>query len=165
MKKPHTGDQLVWLRLAEQLSPKHNKLAIIVGNWSTKAMAEEYCLVLDLNVQLSKALLNIPVAKRPRKVKDILDDLLTDMSSPHVCLVGLEVLFEPSLKVQAINLLKQLSHEHVVVAAWPGEFVKSDWGGKLSYGKLGHVEYQEYTIMAEDDFIVIPYQNLVKDNE
>ncbi len=165
MEKPQTGDEVVWLKLVKQLSPKHNKLAIIVGNETSKAMTREGVLLLDLNVQLSQALLNIPLAKRPRKVKGALDDLLTGLTFPYVCLIGLEVLFEPSLKVKAVNLLKQLAHDHVILAAWPGDFVRIESGGKLSYSELGHVEYQEYTMMAEDDFTVISYQNLVKDNE
>lgn len=163
MDNKHTGNNSVWQQLANQLSPRHNKLAIILGNEAAEAMADEGCVSLNLNVQLAQALLNIPVAKRPRKVKDILGGMLTDLASPYVCLIGLEVLFEPSLQIQIVDLLKQLAHDHVIVVAWPGDYVKAEKGGKLSYSELGHIENQAYTITTKDDFDVIPYQYLIKD--
>jgi hypothetical protein len=126
-------------------------------------MADESCVSLNLNIQLAQLLLNIPFAKRPRNVATILGDMVTELSAPWVCLVGLEVLFEPSLQVQVVSLLKQLAHNHVILAAWPGVYVKAEHGGKLSYSELAHVEYQGYTITGKDDFEVIPYQTLIKD--
>lgn len=163
MNKKQQLGKIDWLKLANQLSPKHNKLAIIVGNEAAEAMIGEDCVSLNLNVQLAQALLNIAVAKRPWKVKSILGDMLAAQASPYVCLVGLEVLFEPSLQVQVVDLLKQLAHDHVIVAAWPGDFVKVERGGKLIYSELGHIEYQDYSLTEKDDFDVIPYEVLIKD--
>ena len=151
--------------LAEKLARKHYKLAIITGNEVMTAISVENCVSIDLNIHLAQALLNMPVSKRPRKVVELLGDMLGEQASPYVGLHGLEVLFEPSLQVEVVGLLKQLSHDHVMVVAWPGDFMPAARGGKLSYSELGHIEYKDYTITTEDDFEVISYQNLIRDTE
>lgn len=146
----------------ESLRPKHTKLRFVVGS-SDELLAGHYQSSLNLNTELSKALLNIPLAKRPLLVYALLSDIISNKASAYICLVGLEILFEPSLQIQAVDLLKQLAHDHVIVSAWPGAYVQAERGGKLGYSELGHVEYQSYTIKIEDDFEVISYQNLIKD--
>ena len=54
---------------------------------------------------------------------------------------NLEVLFEPSLKINPLDLIKRLAHARSVVAVWPGE-LRDD---RLVYARLGHPEYRDYT--------------------
>lgn len=146
----------------ESLRPKHTKLRFVVGS-SDELLAGHYQSSLNLNTELSKALLNIPLAKRPLLVYALLSDIISNKASAYICLVGLEILFEPSLQIQAVDLLKQLAHDHAIVSIWPGDYVPAERGGKLCYSELGHTEYQSYTIKTEDDFGVISYQNLLKE--
>lgn len=146
----------------ESLRLKHAKLSFVVGS-SDELLADHYQSSINLNTELSKALLNIPLAKRPLLVYPLLSDIISNKASTYICLVGLEILFEPSLQIQAVDLLKQLAHDHVVVSIWPGDYVPAERGGKLCYSELGHSEYQSYTIKTEDDFGVISYQNLIKE--
>lgn len=159
MKKKQIVGRAEWLKLANQLSPRHHKLGIIVGAEAINVVGDD--VSIDLNSELSQALLNIPVAKRPRNVATLLGDMITELSAAWVYLVGLEVLFEPSLQVQVVSLLKQLAHDHVIVVLWPGEYIEG--AAKLGYSELGHPEYQEYTVSVGDDFEVIRYQTLIKD--
>jgi len=148
--------------LVEHLSVKHNKLAIVLDYQADLKVSGFVGPIIDLNTYLSQALLNTSVAKRPRNIAILLSDRITDLSATCVCLAGLEVLFEPSLQVQVVELLKQLAHDHVIVALWPGEYIEGT--AKLSYSKLGHIEYQDYTLTPNDDFEVIHAQNLIKGN-
>jgi hypothetical protein len=149
--------------MGERLRSRHTKLGVVVSGSSDQLLAGGDQPTIDLNKELTEALLNVPAAKRPRIVSELLGDMVANKASLYVCLTGLEILFEPSLQIQAADLLKQLAHDHIILVVWPGDYVKSERGGKLSYSELGHVEYQAYTITTEDDFEVISYQNLIKD--
>jgi hypothetical protein len=147
--------------LVEHLSVKHIKLAIVLDYQTDLKVSGFGWAIIDLNTDLSQALLNISVAKRPRNVAMLLSNMITDLSVRWVCLAGLEVLFEPSLQVHVVELLKQLAHDHMIVALWPGEYIEG--AAKLSYSELGHFEYQDYTLTLKDDFEVIHFQNIIKD--
>ncbi|MNW07490.1 hypothetical protein D3C71_2041140 [compost metagenome] len=54
---------------------------------------------------------------------------------------NLEVLFEPSLKINPLDLIKRLAHSRRVVAVWPGE-MRDD---RLVYASMGHPEYRDYS--------------------
>ena len=163
MNKNQKVDQSQLLELVGHLSIKHNKLVIVFGCSSGQKINSSLGPTIDVNTELSQALLSIPIAKRPRNVTTLIGDMIHGLSSAYVCLVGLELLFEPSLQVSVVSLLKQLAHGNVIVALWPGEYIEG--AAKLSYSKLGHPEYQDYTISMNDDFEVISYQNLIKDTE
>ena len=163
MKEKQRYCDVNWLKLVSQLAPKHNKLAIIVGEDVSEVIFDDDCVTVDLNIYLTQALLNIAVSKRPIKLVGILGDIFRKQASPYIMLFGLEVLFEPSLQIQVVDLLKQLSHNITIVVIWPGDFYLMERGGKLSYSQLWHAEYQDYTITVRDDFEVIPYQTFIKD--
>jgi hypothetical protein len=53
---------------------------------------------------------------------------------------NLELLFDHSLKLDPLDLLKRHAHGRRVVAVWPGELRE----GRLVYAEMGHPEYQDY---------------------
>ena len=71
----------------ESLRPKHTKLRFVVGS-SDELLAGHYQSSLNLNTELSKALLNIPLAKRPLLVYALLSDIISNKASAYICLVG-----------------------------------------------------------------------------
>jgi hypothetical protein len=57
-----------------------------------------------------------------------------------VLLDNIELLFDCSLRLNPLELLKRQGHVRRVVAVWPGELSR----GRLIYGTMGHPEYQDY---------------------
>lgn len=55
-------------------------------------------------------------------------------------LTNIEILFDSTLKLDPLDLLKRLATAQRVVAIWPGELRD----GRLVYAEIGHPEYQDY---------------------
>lgn len=149
-----------WLDASQRLSTRHTKLGLITSNDIDQLVNYAPGGIIHVNRELAAALINLPLAKRPRKAAAILDEIVSAVAAPFVVLDGLEILFEASLAIDVVPLLKQLARSQVVFALWPGELS----GSQLSYAQLGHVEYQSYKLTGADDIEVIPYQNLIKDS-
>ena len=54
---------------------------------------------------------------------------------------NIDLLFDRSLKLDPLGLLKQQAHRIRVVAVWPGE-LRED---RLTYGEMEHPEHQDYS--------------------
>ena len=92
-----------------------------------------------VGLELSQALLEIPPSERPGSVSRILQDRLHDAGTV-VLLDNLDVLFEPSLRVDPLGLLENASRERTIVAAWSGSIV----GDSLTYAEPGWPEHRVY---------------------
>ena len=149
-----------WQDAAKRLSTRHTKLGLITSGDIDQLVNCAPGGIIHVNRELAAALINLPLAKRPRKASEILDEMVSAVAAPFVVLDGLEILFEPSLEIDVVPLLQQLARSQVVFALWPGELS----GSQLSYAQLGHVEYQSYRLTGTDDIEVIHYQNLIKDS-
>ncbi len=90
--------------------------------------------------KLGEKLLEVPARSRPLKVAGLLENLLGDAKEDGVLLDRIEILFEESLQVEPLTLLRGVSRRRLVVAMWRGEIVADN----LVYGVLGHPEYRSY---------------------
>ena len=54
---------------------------------------------------------------------------------------NLELLFEKSLHINPLDLLKRIAHSKRVVAVWPGELR----GDRLIYADMSHPEHRDYS--------------------
>ena len=106
--------------------------------------------LLNINLELSKFLLDIPVKKRGIEAARILQQIIDAQNAPLVLLDNLEILFDPSLNLNPLTCLKQLSRHRVIVASWTGQV--SD--GYLLYAEPGHPEFRREP--AEGLLIVSP---------
>lgn len=77
------------------------------------------------------------VAQRGLDVRRLLDELLRDAKSDVVVLDNTDVLFTPSLQQNALQLLKMLSRNTTLVAAWTGVLTN----GYVTRSVPGHSEY------------------------
>ena len=100
---------------------------------------------LNLGIELSLALLDIPLKRRPFKVTDIMENLIQEQHNKIICIDRIEVLFEPSLKTNPFQMLKQLSKNHTLIIAWRGIVIDKT----LIYAKPNHPEYFKYTATEE----------------
>jgi ATP-dependent helicase/nuclease subunit A len=95
---------------------------------------------VNLGERLGGELLEVPAKRRPLKVARLLEDLLDDAGEDRVLLDHIEILFEESLKVEPLTLLRNVSRRRLVVVVWSGEIE----AGNLVYGVPGHPEYRSY---------------------
>lgn len=104
---------------------------------------------INLGLALSRELLSLTVRQRKLKVADIIEDILDQQDAPRVGVDNTEIVFEPSLKLNAPGLLKNISRNRLVIWTWNGD---TD-GDHLTYAYPGHPEYQrisanEFTVIA-----------------
>jgi predicted ATPase len=145
--------------IVDDLAAFHNKLVLVVGpprsgkSALLRALAERRnATPLNIGLTLGKQLLEFPQAQRSLRVSQVLRELAQEYSSANILILdNPEILFDRSLGLDPLALLKQLSKSVRVVAAWPGEIRT----GRLTYAMIGHPEYQEYGI---DGLTVLPIQ-------
>ena len=94
---------------------------------------------VDVGRALSSALLDLSPALRPASVEECFSACLAPASSGPTCLDHLDILFEPSLKVNPITLVQHASRHTLLVASWPGS-VSDD---VLCFGPADHPAHLE----------------------
>lgn len=131
---------------AEQRS---ERLVLLVGpNGRGKAAALEEVAeqtgapVVNVNLELARRLLDLTSSQRPLQVRRLLGEVLAELGSEVVVLDRLELLFDTALRQNPLRLLKDLSRQWTVIAAWSG-ITDSD---HIHYAEPGHPEYRRYPI-------------------
>ena len=92
---------------------------------------------LNVNLELSKRMLELTRSQRSRQVERLLKDVIASAAGDVVLLDNLEILFDPALEVEPLRLLQVSSRNRTVVASWNGTFKD----GTLAYAEPGHPEY------------------------
>ena len=135
---------------------KFYKLLLIAGANShkrshlLKQLAEgSDCFYTNLNLALAQRLMTVPINERCLHINQCIDEIVKDIDTETVLFDHIEILFEKSLKTNPLALLKNLSRNRKLIAAWPG-IIKDE---SLMYAKPGHPEYVKYPI--EVDFTVV----------
>ncbi len=95
--------------------------------------------VLNLNLELSRRLLELTVRRRVLELTRALDEIL-GRDSPLVLLDNTEILFDPVLQQDPLRLLQHVSRNRTIVASWNGTVDHR----YLSYADPGHSEYRRY---------------------
>mgnify|MGYP006365335467 FL=1 len=96
---------------------------------------------INVNLYLSEKLINVKPDRRPYKAVDLMNSL-GDKEADTICLDYFEILFEPSLKLQPFDILKNLSRRKTILVAWRYELKD----GYLVYAQPGHPEYKKEMI-------------------
>lgn len=92
---------------------------------------------LNVNLELSKKLLELTRSQRSRQVERLLRDVIASAAGDVVLLDNLEILFDQALEVEPLRLLQVSSRNRTVVASWTGTFKD----GTLAYAEPGHSEF------------------------
>jgi hypothetical protein len=134
-------------RLVGEIGDLQNKLILLVGNGGKTRLLRTLAQRLNvapfnLGVKLGHRLAATPVFERGFSANELLREI-TDIARGDAPLMldNIEVLFEPSLKINPLDLIKWLAHSRRVVAVWPGE-MRDD---RLVYAGMGHPEYRDYS--------------------
>lgn len=127
----------------------NSKLVLLIGQPRTGKSAlldqlskRTQVQVLNLGAALGRELLSLPKSRRHLLVPEVFKNL-TDAASAHGLLLvdNIELLFDRTLRVGALDLLKTQSRVRRVVAVWPGELRDN----RLSYAASSHPEHQDYS--------------------
>ncbi|MCK9221195.1 MAG: BREX-3 system P-loop-containing protein BrxF [Limnochordia bacterium] len=139
----------------QQATKRYERLVLVVGaSGSGKtALLEEAkqrtgAPLININLELSKGMLELTELQRKLYVKDLVDEIISAATDQLVLLDELDLLFDSSLEIDPLALLRSLSRRFTVVAAWNG-FVKD---GYLFYGIVGHPDYRR--LQLRNDFVI-----------
>ncbi|MDA8066232.1 MAG: BREX-3 system P-loop-containing protein BrxF [Thermaerobacter sp.] len=104
--------------------------------------------LLNVNLELSRRMLDLPRRQLGPKVDALLGDIIRSLSDDTVLLDNLEILFDASLQLEPLRLLQGLSRSHTIAAGWNGSVENNC----ITYAVPGHAEYRRYPIR---DFLAV----------
>ena len=136
-------------RLIGEIDDLNSKLILLVGpshSGKTQLLRQlgEKLSIAPLNVglELGRRLAATPNNKRSFSAGELLREI-ADMERTEDALLldNLELLFEPGLQINPLDLVRRLAHSKRVVAVWPGEMR----GDRLIYADMSHPEHRDYS--------------------
>lgn len=140
----------------QQTSSQYFRLVILAGvpgcgkTAALHSVAQRTgCPVVNVNLELSKKMLELTRSQRSRQVEPLLKNVIAAAPGEVVLLDNLEILFDTGLEVDPLRLLQVSSRNRTVVASWSGTYV----GGTLAYAEPGHSEFVQFKNV---DAVVIP---------
>lgn len=139
----HAAPEIV--ELVNRARGRYAQLGLVVGppgsGKTTALLHTRQCEgypYISLSLELSRRLLEVPIHRWPWVVSKITGEIVEDADASVVLVDHIELLFDPSLRLNPLSSLRMLSRHRVVVAAWPG----STDGVYLTYALPGHPEYR-----------------------
>jgi predicted ATPase len=137
-------------RLVEEIAALHSKLVLLIGAPGSGKTALLQVLgknrgatPLNIGSALGSGLAAIPQKQRPLQTNTILRELADQHAVGDLLLLdNIELLFDRTLQLDPLDLLKRHAHARRVVAVWPGELRD----GRLIYAEMGHPEHQDYAL-------------------
>jgi len=105
---------------------------------------------MNVNLDLSKRMLDLTTKQRAIHAAALLREMVEEGGRRVAVLDNLEILFDRSLQLDPLRVLKDLGRQTTVVASWNGRI---DAHG-LTYGDPDHPEYRLYP-PSEIDFLCV----------
>ena len=97
---------------------------------------------LNVGLELGRRLAATPNNKRGFSAGELLREIADkERTEDPLLLDNLELLFEPGLQINPLDLVRRLAHSKRVVAVWPGELR----GDRLVYADMSHPEHRDYS--------------------
>ena len=144
--------------LLPPLRGQYHRLLLVagpVGSGKTpllKALCQKQDLpYLNVNLALSRRLLDLTERERPLRVRRLLADVIDEQPADSVILDNIELLFDPTLHQDPLACLQGLSRNKTLIVAWGGNYVN----GVLTYAEPKHPEYRRYE-RAEALIVTVP---------
>ena len=96
--------------------------------------------VVNINLGVSRQLLELSGKQRPLNVSKILDSMVKSTKKDTIIFKNMELLFEAALKTDPMRLFKNISRNKTLIVGWNG-FVEDKF---LVYAEPGHRDYKKY---------------------
>lgn len=141
-------------RLVDEVGALQSKLVLLIGPPHSGKTALLQTLAtnrrvtpLNVGAELGCRLAGMPQKQRHLQTTTILRELADQHATGDLLLLdNLELLFDRSLQLDPLDLLKRHAHAKRVVAVWPGELQGDTRTGRLTYADMGHPEHQDYSL-------------------
>lgn len=133
------------LLLAITQATRYREQLVLVTNDAASNLLIQYSQandipLINLGAELSAKLLEIPHLEWPKKVAGLFNALVEKNQTSIILLDRIEVLFDRTLAIDPLKLLKSSARNLTVVVVWPS--VKSEI--LLTYAIPNHPEYRAY---------------------
>lgn len=151
-------------RLVDQVGALQSKLVLVIGPPRSGKTALLHALAkskgvtpLNVGTELGGRLAGMPQRQRHLQTTTILRELADQHATGDLLLLdNIELLFDRSLQLDPLDLLKRHAHAKRVVAVWPGELQgqlnANSRTGRLTYADMGHPEHQDYSLTGAVPF-------------
>lgn len=134
-------------KLVDDINSLNSKLVLLIGpprSGKTALLAQlskrRNVPVLNVGAELGRQLLTVPCTYRHLRSAELMKGLTNEAARQGLLLLdNVELLFDRTLQLNALNLLKRHAHARRVIAVWPGELRER----RLSYATIGHPEHQD----------------------
>ena len=148
-------------RLVDEVGALQSKLILLVGPPNVgkttllQSLAKNKGITpLNVGAELGCRLAGMPQRQRHLQTTTILRELTDQHATGDLLLLdNIELLFDRSLQLDPLDLLKRHAHARRVVAVWPGELQGDARTGRLTYADMGHSEHQDYSLAG-----VVPFE-------
>lgn len=134
-------------RMVDEIGALHSRLILLVGRPGCgktallTALTSRRGAKVMIGSGLGRRLAAMPQRQRALQANIAMRELAGEYASGDLLLLdNIELLFDRSLRLDPLDLLKRHAHALRAVAVWPGELR----GGRLRYAEMGYPEYQDY---------------------
>ena len=133
-------------RLVGDIGDLNSKLILLVGpsrSGKTQLLkqlgAKRNVKPLNVGLEMGRRLAATPNNKRAFAAGELLREIADTQAADELLLDNLELLFQPSLHINPLDLIRRLAHSKRVVAVWPGALR----GDRLIYADMSHPEHRD----------------------
>ena len=157
LESPDRGPVAMLPRLrqrVDEVASLHSRLILLVGPPGCGKTAllsgladQASASVMNLGLELGRRLAKLPSIHRQLQAGRLLREIVNEHASGDLVLIdNIEQLFDTSLAINSVDLLKRQARARCVVAVWPGGHRQSSTGQRLSYAETGHPEHRDYSL-------------------
>jgi hypothetical protein len=114
--------------------------------------AQYHWPLLNISHELSAALLGVAEIRRPTSVASMFGQILRRQPADVLLCASIDLLFEPSLQLDPVQLLRQGSRQRRLIVLWPGSFVE----GTLAYATREHAHYRIWSTPGLHEGLIYP---------
>jgi hypothetical protein len=137
-------------RLVDEIGGLNCKLVLVIGppnSGKSKLLVDlarhREVTVLNVGLALGRSLLSAPLSRRHLQAPDLLRELEDKYAANGLTVLdNIELLFDRTLQLDPLDLLKRHARARRVVAAWPGDLNVN----RIYYAMMGHPEHRDYSV-------------------
>ena len=148
-------------RLVDEIGARHSRLILLVGppgSGKTRLLRlfgeSRGIAPLNVGAALGRRLVALSYRQRPIQAAAALRELIAQQVPGDLLLLdNIELMFDETLKLNPLGLLRRQAQARRVVAVWPGDLHPVGGHSRLTYAHSNHPEYEDF---AADGVVLLP---------